>query len=192
MAKKGRSLNRRRPRRRERNRLLIVTEGQNTEVQYFEGLVQHLRAAGTVRGVGKDPKHVLRAALDMQDQEPDGFDEVWLVVDVDEHATLDDALVEAKRCGIPVAVSNPCFEIWLVWHYQDCSSHQATKKLAEKLKKHGHVGKDIPNSFPFEAHDEAARRAGSAVAPWERGPNPSSGMPQLIAALKRRPRVGDR
>lgn len=192
MVKKGQSVNKRRPRRNERSRLLIVTEGENTEVQYFEGLVQYLRSSGTVRGVrykgvGKDPLRVLRAAVDLNRRDPDGFDEVWVVVDVDDHATLEQALAEGGRLGVPVVVSNPCFEIWLVWHYEDCAAHQDAKQVLGKLGKYGHVGKSIPNSFPYDAHGRAAERAGDSVGPWELGPNPSSAVPHLTAALQRRP-----
>ncbi len=192
MPKKGRNFNQRRPRRAERSRILIVTEGVKTEIQYLEGLTQFLRSAGAAvrgvraKGVGRDPLRVLQAALDINAQDSDGFDEVWMVVDVDEHATLDEALVEAKRRGVSVVVSNPCFEIWLVWHYEDCHAYQETKATIERLLKYRHSEKSIPNSFPYDAHDEAARRAGDSVAPGELGPNPSTAMPSLVAALQRR------
>ena len=172
--------------------MLIVTEGLKTEVQYFEGLVQFLRSSGTAvrgvrsKGIGKDPLRVLKAALDIDGADLDGFDEVWVVVDVDDHATLDTALVEGRSRDVPIVVSNPCFEIWLIWHYEDCAGHHDTKAALRRLAKYKHTDKSIPNTFPYDAFDEAERRAGDQVQVWERGSNPSTAMPKLLAALQRR------
>lgn len=35
------------------------------------------------------------------------------------------ALALAAKAGIKVAVSNPCFELWLLLHHEDCSAHCA-------------------------------------------------------------------
>lgn len=192
MARRSRELRRRPPRRVERSRILIVTEGTETEIQYLEGLKQYLGALGaTVRGtkmkgIGKDPKRVLAAALDIIERDLGGFEEAWLVVDVDDHSVLTEALRMAAKAGIPMVVSNPCFEIWLLWHYQDCAAHQSHDQLKAKLAKHGHHGKNLSMNFPYQAHTEAAARA--AVHPVRhttRGKNPSSAMPELVAVLAR-------
>ena len=49
-------------------------------------------------------------------------DELWLVIDVDHHFSgthnrgTSQALKEAREFGACVAVSNPCFEVWLLLH----------------------------------------------------------------------------
>lgn len=193
MVQRSRQFNTRRPRREVRSRVLVVTEGEKTEVQYLEGLVQFLRSNGAAvrgvrsRGIGKDPERVLQAAIDLNRQDPEGYDETWVVVDVDDHSTLESALTRARRLGIPVVVSNPCFEIWLIWHYESCEATQVRKDVVHRLKKYGHSDKQIPNSFPYHAGAEAIRRAGRLVGAGEVGPNPSSAMPHLLAALQRRP-----
>jgi hypothetical protein len=50
-------------------------------------------------------------------------DEVWCVFDVDEHHHIEEALLIAARNGINVAVSNPCFELWFIIHYEDQTAH---------------------------------------------------------------------
>lgn len=194
MAQRSRAFNQRRPRRVERSRLLVVTEGTKTEIQYLEGLVQHLRASGTAvrglrsRGVGRDPLRVLQAAVAMNEQDLDQFDELCVVVDVDDHATLDNALERALEVGVPMVVSNPCFEIWLLWHYEDCKGHRTSEQLATRLERMGHGGKDIPGRFPFEAHEQAEERAmQNPVRHTTKGSNPSSAMPHLLTSLKRSP-----
>jgi hypothetical protein len=47
------------------------------------------------------------------------YDEVWCVVDVDEHARLPAAEALAAREKIGIAVSNPCFELWALLHLVD-------------------------------------------------------------------------
>jgi hypothetical protein len=59
------------------------------------------------------------------------FDEVWCVTDVDHYeregskVTAALALAAAGEPKINVAVSNPCFEFWLLLHHEDCSAHCA-------------------------------------------------------------------
>ncbi|WP_158920345.1 RloB family protein [Streptomyces sp. NBRC 109706] len=95
-----------RNRRSEHTKILIVTEGVNTEPQYFERFATLMRAKAvrvvSVRpvGVGRDPLSVVREARRLRDIEVRGgdpFDAVWCVVDVDEHANLEKACVEAGR-----------------------------------------------------------------------------------------------
>jgi RloB-like protein len=50
-------------------------------------------------------------------------DEVWCVFDVDQHPYLKDAISLAERNGIKIAVSNPCFELWLILHYEDQNAY---------------------------------------------------------------------
>lgn len=182
----------RRPRRMERRRLLIVTEGSNTEVQYIQGLLQHLRASGvgvrsaSTKGIGRDPLAVFRAAERYTRGDPDAYDGVWLVVDVDSHARLADCIAQAAAKGYRTVVSNPCFEVWLLWHFEDCRSNHDSKWLSRRLEKHGHDGKNISPSFPFRDYTvafERADRSGIRVQDGAVGANPSSSMPSLIQAI---------
>lgn len=182
---------RQRPRRTVKKTILVVTEGIKTEVQYLQGLRQHLRdlnldvfGVETV-GVGKDPMHVFREAKRRYTMADEDYDSVWILVDRDEHATLDECLRAARSEGYSVLVSNPNFEVWLVWHYQDHTSYATPTDLRRKLSTLGHPTKDIPARFPFAAVSEAyerARRLGIPCA-CECGENPSSGVPHLVQVL---------
>lgn len=47
-------------------------------------------------------------------------DEKWLVIDVDKYEIhLPQVAQDCLNSGIDLAVSNPCFEYWLLLHYQD-------------------------------------------------------------------------
>lgn len=134
--------------RKERSRLLIVTEGVQTEVQYFTKLKSHLRATGVdvigldIRGTGRDPLHVVNRAVEESERgrligAEGGFDAVRCVFDVDDHSRVREAVDKGIRNGLSLAVSNPCFEVWLLWHYEDCRRHVSSEELRKKLRKHG-------------------------------------------------------
>lgn len=186
------SLDRRNKRRAERTRVLIVTEGTETEEQYFGLLVQHLKATGVrhwpirTHGVGRDPLRVLRAAISRRDADGDSFDSVWIVVDVDDHTTLSECLTLASREEVRAVVSNPCFEIWLVWHLRDHFRQDTNRAVQALLKAEGYPGKSIPPSFPISQHGEASARASHAdrtCSVGTVGANPSTSMPQLMEYL---------
>ena len=66
--------------------------------------------------------HVLRRLLEFE-HDPD--DELWMLLDTD-HCTqgthlqgFTGALREASQQGVQVALSNPCFEFWLLLHHLD-------------------------------------------------------------------------
>lgn len=66
--------------------------------------------------------HVLERLLDIKDLEE--FDERWMVLDID-HCTASpshkrsfiQAINQAEAQGINIALSNQCFEIWLLMHF---------------------------------------------------------------------------
>lgn len=186
-------LDRKRNRRFERTRVLVATEGTQTEEQYFGLLVQHLRATGvkhwpiTPHGVGRDPMRVLRAAVAKRDADrEDSFDSVWVVVDVDDHATLQSCLELALKEGIKVVVSNPCFEIWLLWHLRDHFRSETGPALQNLLKSEGYSGKAVPANFPIKEYSTASARAAAADPKCRAGSvgrNPSSAMPELLEYL---------
>ena len=46
-------------------------------------------------------------------------DSVWAMFDRDIHKRFDEARDLARGNGIRLAISNPCFELWGILHYQD-------------------------------------------------------------------------
>jgi hypothetical protein len=88
-------------------------------------------------------------------------------------------------------VSNPCFELWLILHFQDHGSwldNNQARRLRRQLDSSGDKGLDAANYMPLTA--DAARRAAEldrrhlqdgTVFPHD---NPSSGMHRLLAAVE--------
>jgi hypothetical protein len=128
-------IRRAKPRLEPRHRILIVSEGEVTEPIYFRDLGRRVRTQLEITVVGPAgvPVSVVQKAVDMKKKaeiagkkQQDSFipfDEVWCVFDVDEHPNLTQAINRAKTNNIGVALSNPCFELWLVLHYQDQRAH---------------------------------------------------------------------
>jgi hypothetical protein len=124
-------------------RLLIVCEGEKTEPQYLNEIRQDLRLA--TAHVQVQPGHFGTAPLQVAQYaehlflhgsrahgiEARAFDRVLVVFDRDEHRTyhqaldkvaaLDGRLTNDEKQRIPVqaVVSVPCFELWLLLHFED-------------------------------------------------------------------------
>src|SRR5262249_19864713 len=130
---------RRPPRRRSRPLALIVCGAKCTEPQYFAGLrdSMHSRAIDIViTQQAKAPAQVVQHAVTFAQHSTKDFDEIWCVVDVDEF-DLESAVRTAQQHGVELAVSNPCFEFWLLLHHDDCRAVLADCTAAHRrLQKH--------------------------------------------------------
>jgi hypothetical protein len=118
------STQRRRPGDRQpRNRVLIVCCGEKTEKRYLDGLRRTFPDSPVVvrikPAIGA-PSGLVAYAEKLRDQNAGEFDEVWCVFDVDDYAAdVEVAAVAARKADVSVAVSNPCFEFWLLLHLRD-------------------------------------------------------------------------
>lgn len=136
---------RRRHARDQRQRLLIVCEGERAECDYLSFLcrAEGQTAAHIVGGAG-DPLGVVEEAIRRRTQamlaarrlhEADQrYDQVWAVVDVDDHQRLEAARRLAAKAEIEIAVSNPCFELWLWLHFADADAGHQTDALRRGLE----------------------------------------------------------
>jgi hypothetical protein len=187
-----------RPKRNVKKRGLVVTEGLETETQYFELLQQELENSGTnvsirSHGVGKDPLAVLKKCMELRDNAVDKgkpYDWVCCVVDVDEHSTLNECLKDAEANGIHVVVSNLKFEVWLLWHVDKFRKHFSSTELDRQMAKHKLTrGKHLSPSFPVRQYKQAvenARIADPMLADYRIGPNSSSSIPVLVDLMTRK------
>ena len=55
------------------------------------------------------------------------------MIDVDDHARFNDAVVLCEKHGVRVARSNPCFELWLILHLEDYDKPGQGKELQSRL-----------------------------------------------------------
>ena len=114
---------------------LIVGEGL-TEEQYFKGLLsiidkkERQRFKFRVQPYKDDGrtaiKHLVTNALDFRAKFSDfkkGQDEIWVCSDMDlnNDGELNTAASDCEKEKMNLAISTPCFEIWLLLHVSDLS-----------------------------------------------------------------------
>lgn len=192
---------RRVPGKREPRRIIrILTEGAVTEPAY---LVQWARRSQHIHidfgESGMAPLSLVQRAREHQQanrkrpgKRGSDFDEIWCVFDVDQHPHLAQALNEARQGGIHVALSNPCFELWLILHYEDQTAHLERRDAQRRASALGVIdGKrllpatvdDLLGRYSDakqRAQDLDARHLGNGA---DRGANPSSNVWELIDLL---------
>ena len=193
----GRALRRRVAGRSERRTFVILCEGKETEPQYLRALKQLpgvLEAVSVdIQGPAGRPLQLVEAAIEAKRQDNE-IDEVWCVFDVEapqEHPNLKEALALARDNGIKTAVSNPCFEIWLVLHFDEYSAWLTTDDAVKLRRKHdSSTGKEVDGELYMPHRETAAKRArdlsDNHVNNGTSFPNdnPSSGMFQLLEAIE--------
>lgn len=190
-------LARRRPALREpRPRLLVVCGAEKTESAYLSGLRDHRGVSSVdVRIVQRprSPDQVVEYARDHCDYRD--FDETWCVVDVDRYEVdgqkITTASTVAVTAGIRLAVSNPCFEYWLLLHhaysgapFPQCDAVKARLgKYVPAYDKTALQFRDFAEGVD-EAVTRAKRRDSSGTAHLT---NPSSGMWVLVERMRAEP-----
>lgn len=121
------------------------------------------------------------------------FDDTWCVFDVDTHANASQAILTAQRSGISIAVSNPCFEIWLVLHLEDRLGPLSGLEIQRRASRSGLVRrKSVPEGAwrVLEDNYEDARRRARELDAWHDGndspprSNPSSDVWRLVDRLR--------
>lgn len=114
------------------DRVLIVCEGEKTEVGYLGDLCRAQRLPGvTIVGRGAGPSAVWKRAQEEFARDQD-YDRIACVFDRDTHQDYADVFTEmrdhteagrigkrkAGRTVLMAVPSDPCFEFWLLLHFQ--------------------------------------------------------------------------
>lgn len=184
--------------------LLVFTEGAVTEEIYL--VHQHrrnrLKVNIEINKFHGTPLSLVRAAMKAKKSNEKGqkrkgraHDEVWCVFDVDEHPNLDEAVAIAHAHGINVAISNPCFELWFLLHFEDQTAfieRDDAQRCAKAYTKSD--GKSLSKVALEELetrYDDAKGRAQALAAkhvgddtPFPQN-NPSSGVWKIVDAIDR-------
>lgn len=134
----------------------FICEGSKTEVYYFRKLIDFRKNLGihalidikllerTQQDItNSHPKKLLEYAKCFQESEDAefdiGHDKIIVVFDADifEYRESDygDIIEKAQGNGFLVGVTNPCFEIFLLLHFQDAYKNYIEPYLEELLKK---------------------------------------------------------
>ena len=179
------------------SRIVVVTEGAVTEPGYlrtFDRLHGDQSSARlVVIGGAGDPRAVVERAIDESKElkrDPLGSrDTVWAMFDRDEHPRFDEAKDMAHGNGVRLAVSNPCFELWGILHYQEYDApldrHECQRMLGELCPSYSNrKGKifDDPEVIGSKYRDAVGRAEGSLTRRREEGNpegNPSTTVHRL-------------
>jgi hypothetical protein len=201
----ARSLKRKVATRRPRKTLLIFCEGTRTEPDYLNALKRQPSvrdiAAIDLRVETKqgrtDPRSLVSLAVAARRRAIEGDDEIdefWCVFDIEwprNQPGLHEAMNKARQNGVEVAVSNPCFELWLILHFQDQSAWLDTEhacRLRRRLD--ASDGKGLSAAIYMPRAEVARQRAVALderhrqdTTPFPHN-NPSSGMHRLLATIQ--------
>lgn len=131
----------------ERDKILIVCEGEKTEPKYFNSLILGLPkgvASITVLGTGYNTVSLVKYAIGEIEKAKaikGNYDEVWVVFDKDDfkNAAFNAAIKLAAKHSIKCAYSNEAFELWYILHFEYLNTalkrNQYFSKLSKKLGK---------------------------------------------------------
>ena len=130
------------------SKILIITEG-HVEESYFKAINNFYKKNYRKRiieikpvcsGYGTDVKNIIRFAIDEKKKyDSDEFKSVWCVFDTDRgnntETNLLEGLSQAYKNKIKIAISNPCFEVWILMHYERTSSLISNGQKAKTILK---------------------------------------------------------
>jgi len=140
------------------DRILIVSEGSKTEPLYFKEIQREFRLHTANVQVqpsewGTDPRSVVKYAIHLfingdkhKRIQARAFEKVFAVFDRDDHLTYFEALELAKstngclqndarkRIEFHAVPSVPCFELWLLLHYDDVHHLLHRNEVIHRLK----------------------------------------------------------
>src|ERR1041384_2942707 len=139
------SLSRRKPFREPRKLILIVCGGHVSEPDYFNAIREKHKDRLIRLEIAPErcaPLALVRKAIALRNRAAqmaqdafDHFDAVWCVFDKDQFDLLS-AEQLALAQGVKIAVSNPCFELWLVLHFQEQTGHVSVGQIQRMCKKY--------------------------------------------------------
>lgn len=205
MAKRNRKRKpaRRSPFRQAKPIILAVLEGQ-TEAEYiqtFSKYQKNPRVKVEVVPQAGVPFTVVEKALEKKEEAEDDakrqkdenlkYDEVWCVFDIDEHPKVPQAIQLAESNNLELAISNPCFELWLWLHFAAQPGQQHRHKLQSNLKRNylPNYDKHVDFAVMAKGYDNAVSRAErleqEAEEEGEERRNPTTGVWRLTTSIAR-------
>lgn len=150
---KGKPSDRRAGKRRDRNKwvgtripelgyYLIVTDTEETEKNYFEGLrdtiPEELKDRLIIKVERAKTVELVKRALELADAESQ-YRIPWIVFDRDQVKDFDEIISLAEKNDIKVGWSNPCFEIWMYAYFGEMpairESYRCCDRFAEKFER---------------------------------------------------------
>jgi len=117
MARQASSFNRGSATLKPQAQILVVCEDSKSSKNYLEDAAQHYRASAKVEVShikNTCPKKIVEYAIKNRRK----YDEIYCVIDRDNHEHWDAALAIALQNNIPLIKSFPCYEYWILLHFK--------------------------------------------------------------------------
>ena len=116
--------------RRAKDTILIVTNGKETEPNYFDNIKANYKTEYKIKIVHKicECDKLVQWAISNNQYE---YNQIWCVFDIDEsfvEGHLINALEMARENNINIAYSNESFELWLLYHLTPIVSQTLGRK----------------------------------------------------------------
>ena len=177
----------------------VLTEGEVTEPEYLRLICSDSVKLDVRNSKKTTPIQLVEQAKRDQSQDRRvravnrSFDEVWCIFDRDDHHKFGEATQAAAKADIPIAVSNPCFELWLILHVTEHTAHISTSMAQTRAEQLNLVdGKNLATANLDTLRSsclEAKHRALELDKMHERNgspprSNPSSGVWRIVDRLR--------
>ena len=168
---------------------VVATEGEKTEEQYlsiFQNPRVHVRVLSTGPDGKSAAKHVLARLAEFEQQYDLGpEDERWLMFDVDRQRPqfIEEITQMGMESGYRLAVSNPCFELWLLLHFREHDAADADCKSTEQRLR-DHLGSYSKVNFDAVPYDRVA-----VVRALEAAKAPRQSRKRALAGISRNARL---
>lgn len=197
------SLRREQPEEVPRPRFLVVCEGTVTEPEYFKKFsfqAENQLVDVEIEGRSEDPLYIVERAAQWKREAAEqaevagnpykSYDHVWCVFDVDEHERFNEAVELAEEEDILLAVSNPCFELWALLHFEFVGGAGECGRFRELLSQHVQIdGREIPFDPLWDRYEDALENSRrlwrERVRAGRRGGNPSTRVFALTEHIRR-------
>ncbi|MFA5005907.1 MAG: RloB family protein [Candidatus Izemoplasmatales bacterium] len=136
-----------------KNKVLILTNGEHSEKNYFELLKSGLRTyySVSVKFENADPVGLVEKAITLSE----GYNRIWCVFDVDDfqhHGKVKEACELTRSAeNVSVACSNRAFEVWLLNHFAPFRAKSTMKQLKASMT--ALLKKEQFGSGPYDKND---------------------------------------
>lgn len=194
------------------DRILIVTEGSKTEPHYLGEIrskyrlqtanvqVQHSLFGTSPLKIVEYAEHLFVNGDEDKNIQPRAFEQVYVVFDRDDHETYHNALNKAAalngklRNDLKQAVkfeaiaSVPCFELWLLLHFEEVLAPLHRTKVYQRLRQHlpnydkGQAGHYVQTYQNLVAASQRAEHLAKLTTAHD-GINPYTDMHTLVHLL---------
>lgn len=158
----------------ERERILIVCEGEKTEPNYFAAFKTELPKHVVeleICGEGFNTLSLVERTQELRDKRASGdypFDQVWVVFDRDSFQPhdFDNAIHKATTDNIECAWSNEAFELWYILHFEYRTTGMSRDEYKGKLT--GLLGQEYRKNATDMYRQLAAKGKQKQAIAWAR------------------------